>query len=443
VFRTATVLLFYVLLILPLSAKSQSSMQDEFVFLNQELSSLKQRKSKTLKELNNFLNKNKTENQKLERQKEVLSTKVSLLETKMTVFDEERLNKDQIKDQTQRVISQMKDKSKSSTDDFNLINQALLKHLEQGASVYEKPAEALDKEGRLIKGEMLSLGHVISFFKSDKDKTTYYPLARADKKSSFYKIYEKYGFSASRLDRNIGKTIGKTINKTSELSALPVSFLEGNFVKPKNFKALFTDKIKDGGLVGGFIILLGLLGVGLAVLRWINLKTFSNFNSEKIESLISLVSEGQIKEAKEKLSQKEQDPYHKFMNTLLSSMNLSPDEFESKTYEQLVRVKSKVSKFGPYLLVLAGVAPLLGLLGTVTGMIETFGMITTYGTGDPKILSGGIKAALVTTQMGLIVAIPCLLVGNFLNSKAQAILNNYELIVSGVPQQNMSKSSKA
>ena len=430
-FKKAPCIIFYFLLSTPLLVKAQSSVQDEFVFLNQELSSLKQRKSKTLKELNNFLNKNKTENQKLERQKEALSTKVSLLETKMSVFDEERLNKDQVKEQTLRVISQMKEKSQASTDDFNLINLSLLEHLEKGAVVYEKPTEALDKDGRLLKGEMLSLGHIISFFKSEKDNKTYYPLAREGKQSSYYKIYEKFGFSVDRL------------NKTSELSSFPVSFLEGNFVKPKNFKVLFNDKVRDGGPVGGFIILLGLLGVGLAVLRWINLKTFSNFNSEKIERLISLVSEGQIEEAKDKLTQKENDPYQKFMNTLLSSMSLSPDEFESKNYEQLVRVKSKVSKFGPYLLVLAGVAPLLGLLGTVTGMIETFGMITTYGTGDPKILSGGIKAALVTTQMGLIVAIPCLLVGNFLNSKAQAILNNFELIVSGVPQQNITKSSKA
>ena len=430
-FKNVPVFLVYFCFLIPLTVNAQSSLQDEFVFLNQELNSLKQRKSKTLKELGSFLDKNKTENQNLERQKQALSTKVSLLETKLTVFDEERLSKDQVRDQTLRIISQMKEKSKVSSEEFSSINQALLRHLEKGSIVYENSAEALDKDGRLLKGKTLSLGHIISFFKSEKDETTYYPLAREGKQSSYYKIYEKYGFS-----KNV-------VKNSTELSVFPVSFLEGAFVKPKNFKALFKNKIKDGGPVGGFIILLGLLGIGLAALRWINLKSFSNFNSEKIESLIKLVSEGKLKEAKEELTQKENDPYQKFMNILFNGMDLDPENFESKTYEQLVRVKSKVSKFGPYLLVLAGVAPLLGLLGTVTGMIETFGMITTYGTGDPKILSGGIKAALVTTQMGLIVAIPCLLVGNFLNSKAQSILNNFELIVSGVPQQNTTKSSKA
>ena len=57
----------------------------------------------------------------------------------------------------------------------------------------------------------------------------------------------------------------------------------------------------------------------------------------------------------------------------------------------------------------AAIAPLLGLLGTVTGMIETFGVITQFGTGNPKLLSGGISVALITTQLGLMVAVPLLL----------------------------------
>ena len=63
---------------------------------------------------------------------------------------------------------------------------------------------------------------------------------------------------------------------------------------------------------------------------------------------------------------------------------------------------------------MAAVAPLLGLLGTVTGMISTFDIITEFGTGDPKLLSSGISEALITTKLGLVVAIPSLLLGNLL-----------------------------
>jgi biopolymer transport protein ExbB len=72
------------------------------------------------------------------------------------------------------------------------------------------------------------------------------------------------------------------------------------------------------------------------------------------------------------------------------------------------------------------VAPLLGLLGTVTGMIQTFDVITEFGTSDPKLLSGGIATALVTTELGLIVAIPCLLLGNLLGGWADRIKDDME-----------------
>ncbi len=73
-----------------------------------------------------------------------------------------------------------------------------------------------------------------------------------------------------------------------------------------------------------------------------------------------------------------------------------------------------------------GRRPLLGLLGTVTGMIQTFDVITVFGTSDPKLLSGGIATALVTTELGLIVAIPCLLAGSLLNGWAERIKDDME-----------------
>ena len=78
------------------------------------------------------------------------------------------------------------------------------------------------------------------------------------------------------------------------------------------------------------------------------------------------------------------------------------------------------------ILVSAAVAPLLGLLGTVTGMISTFDVITVFGTGDPKLLSGGISEALITTQLGLSVAIPTLLAGNLVSGWAEQIRSGME-----------------
>nr|MDJ0868637.1 MotA/TolQ/ExbB proton channel family protein [Myxococcota bacterium] len=75
-----------------------------------------------------------------------------------------------------------------------------------------------------------------------------------------------------------------------------------------------------------------------------------------------------------------------------------------------------------FVAMLAGIAPLLGLLGTVTGIIETFQAITLYGTGDPRLMSGGISQALVTTVMGLLVAIPMFLLHNLLNERSNDLV---------------------
>ena len=75
---------------------------------------------------------------------------------------------------------------------------------------------------------------------------------------------------------------------------------------------------------------------------------------------------------------------------------------------------------------LAAVTPLLGLLGTVTGMIATFQAITLFGTGDPKLMAGGISTALITTVLGLVTAIPLLFAYTYISSKAEAIVSVLE-----------------
>jgi biopolymer transport protein ExbB len=95
--------------------------------------------------------------------------------------------------------------------------------------------------------------------------------------------------------------------------------------------------------------------------------------------------------------------------------------------EAILAETPAIERYGSAILIVAAVAPLLGLLGTVTGMIGTFDLITEFGTGDPRMLSGGISEALVTTQMGLIVAIPMLLLGNLLNRMGEEVIGRLEI----------------
>jgi len=92
--------------------------------------------------------------------------------------------------------------------------------------------------------------------------------------------------------------------------------------------------------------------------------------------------------------------------------------------EQLAEESSSLKRGLTTVAVLAAISPLLGLLGTVTGMIETFQSITLFGTGDPKLMSGGISQALITTQVGLAVAIPLVLLHSLLTGKANRMIEN-------------------
>ena len=94
--------------------------------------------------------------------------------------------------------------------------------------------------------------------------------------------------------------------------------------------------------------------------------------------------------------------------------------------KRLTGVQSQVQKGIAMLAVLGAVAPLLGLLGTVTGMIDTFRVITLFGTSDPKLMSGGISEALVTTELGLAVAIPIMLLHTYLSRKSDHLIGDME-----------------
>jgi len=93
--------------------------------------------------------------------------------------------------------------------------------------------------------------------------------------------------------------------------------------------------------------------------------------------------------------------------------------------------------------VLSVASPLLGLLGTVTGMIQTFQVITLFGAGDPKLMAGGISQALVTTVLGLTVAIPLLLIHALVSGQSQAIIEVLEEQTAGIIARHAERLKKA
>ena len=108
------------------------------------------------------------------------------------------------------------------------------------------------------------------------------------------------------------------------------------------------------------------------------------------------------------------------------------DRLELKLAEAIMGERPAIERGISFVKIVSVVAPLAGLLGTVTGMIITFQQITLFGTGDPKIMAGGISQALVTTVLGLVVAIPTTLAHSFLQSSARSVVDVLEEQATGI-----------
>jgi len=183
--------------------------------------------------------------------------------------------------------------------------------------------------------------------------------------------------------------------------------------------------IDSGGIIGWVIVGLGLFGLLLALLRTIFLVGSNSATGPLAKATLVELLEGGQERALTYLKAKK-GATARVLKATVRNLDAEREHVEDVVMESIMHESSRLDRFGSAIMVIAAVAPLLGLLGTVTGMIATFDIITEFGTGDPKLLSGGISIALVTTELGLIVAIPMLLVGNMLSAWAEKIKDAME-----------------
>jgi biopolymer transport protein ExbB len=164
-------------------------------------------------------------------------------------------------------------------------------------------------------------------------------------------------------------------------------------------------RIAQGGLVGYIILSLG--GIGLLVALWKLMTTIT----------VELSVRKQLRQPQQAHSN---NPLGRVMQA--GEAGRTTDETELRVDEALLKEAPILERGLTLLKLVAAVAPLLGLLGTVTGMIGTFQSITLFGTGDPKLMAGGISQALMTTVLGLCVAIPLLFCHSLLAARSRRLL---------------------
>lgn len=209
---------------------------------------------------------------------------------------------------------------------------------------------------------------------------------------------------------------GDTYNATSGVVTAAVDPSRGALLGLLVQTPSLQERVDQGGLVGYVIITLLVLGVLLALVRIVSLSlTGAKVSAQKKNSTAN-----------------PNNPLGRIMQTYEENSGLDVENLQLKLDDAILKELPALERGLSTIKVLAAISPMLGLLGTVTGMIETFQAITLFGTGDPKMMAGGISQALITTVLGLVAAIPLILLHSIASGRSKAVIEVLEEQSAGI-----------
>ena len=206
---------------------------------------------------------------------------------------------------------------------------------------------------------------------------------------------------------------------------VPLDPTLGNARKIEAIDESFLEHVKKGGEVMVPIGVMAGAAFLVAVFKWIALVFVRTPSKKRVFALLQAVEQEDVDAARTKAAML-RGPAGRMLSAGAEHLGHPNELIEEVMYEHVLTARTRLQRFLPFIAICAAAAPLLGLLGTVTGIINTFKLITVFGSGDVKMLSGGISEALITTKFGLIVAIPSLLMHALLNRKARRLVGVME-----------------
>jgi biopolymer transport protein ExbB len=207
--------------------------------------------------------------------------------------------------------------------------------------------------------------------------------------------------------------------------AFPLDASLGNAHKVQALEETLWEHILKGGPVMWPIFAVAGAALLVALWKWISMALLSSPKKKQMDALLAAIASGNRALAKDK-AESMKGPVGRMLAAGVEHMDEPKELMDEVMYEQALHTRLKVNGLLPFIAISASSAPLLGLLGTVTGIMNTFTLMTVFGTGDVKTLSSGISEALITTEYGLIVAIPALLIHSFLSRKAKGISDDLD-----------------
>ncbi len=236
---------------------------------------------------------------------------------------------------------------------------------------------------------------------------------------SFIAFTDKLPTAITPVDTDVSQQLKAWLDGETQLLAMDLS--QGRMLPSLAQKQSLGQWVKDGGEVLWPILILAGFGLLIALWRavillyWLPLAQLQNDASTKAD----------LQQIKQQLQIVSRVPAAKVLASAIVEGS-SVDAMDQRLKQLMLKQMAQFERGLGFIALLAAMAPMLGLLGTVSGMIETFQSLTEFGNSDPKLLSQGISKALITTQAGLLVALPLLLLHYPLKRRAQALSLNME-----------------
>ncbi|WP_020398136.1 MotA/TolQ/ExbB proton channel family protein [Kordiimonas gwangyangensis] len=226
--------------------------------------------------------------------------------------------------------------------------------------------------------------------------------------------------SVSELQRQPSSRFTSTVSEftsaNSGLVGVGIDPTRGQLLNLEVEKPTIEERLDQGGVIGYITLALGAVGVLMAVVQWLYL----------------MVVKGKVRRQIQSDTVKTDNPLGRVLAVYENNKNVDVETLELKLDEAILKETPALERFLVLIKLISAVAPLFGLLGTVTGMIETFQAITLFGTGDPTMMASGISAALMTTVEGLVVAIPTLLLHAFVAGASKSVIHVLEEQSAGI-----------
>jgi biopolymer transport protein ExbB len=301
-------------------------------------------------------------------------------------------------------------------DDISRMAGVMLEEIDLSGRVALREAEFIGRDGERTTGQVLTLGTFTAAYETPDE-------------AGFLNWSPEAGtfFAASDLP---GGAVGRNLRGylAGQKDVVPLDLSGGDAVRQIGYKVGFIEQVQAGGPVVWPIVGVALIALIIVVTRaWYLNRVHAN-TDHFMNEVNTMAARGDWAAADDMVARhaKRHLPVIEVIKAGLAVRDRDRETQESVLQEAILHQLPSIERGLSVLAVLGAVAPLLGLLGTVTGMINTFRVITLFGTSDPKLMSGGISEALVTTELGLMVAIPVMLMHTLLSRRSDHIIGEME-----------------